>query len=100
MSPLCQHMRELMSTVEERRRRAQYRAAHRGTLEMDWLLGRYADAALPGMSMADLDHFEGLLALPDPELHAWITTGEATAQSEYATLIMQIRKYHGLGPAQ
>ncbi|NJO24425.1 MAG: succinate dehydrogenase assembly factor 2 [Sphingomonadales bacterium] len=90
----------MMSALEERRRRAQYRAAHRGTLEMDWLLGRYAAAALAAMSLAELDRFEGLLTLPDPELHAWITTGEGSGESEYATLIMQIRTFHGLGPGQ
>jgi antitoxin CptB len=90
----------MMSALDERRRRAQYRAAHRGTLEMDWLLGRYAAAALSGMSQADLDHFEGLLTLPDPELHAWITTGDGFGDGEYANLLMRIRKFHGLGPAQ
>ena len=89
-----------MSALDERRRRAQYRAAHRGTLEMDWLLGRYAAAALSTMSPADLDRFEGLLALPDPDLHAWITAGEGLGDSEYATLIEQIRTFHGLGPEQ
>ena len=89
-----------MPELKERRRRAQYRAAHRGTLEMDWLLGRYAAAALPAMSQADLDRFEGLLTLPDPDLHVWITTGEGPGESEYATLITQIRTFHGLGPGQ
>ena len=87
-----------MSGLDERRRRAQYRAAHRGTLEMDWLLGRYAAAALPAMSQADLDRFERLLTLPDPDLHAWITTGEGFDASDYASLIMQIRTFHGLDP--
>ena len=98
--PLVQPLQELMSALDERRRRAQYRAAHRGTLEMDWLLGRYAAAALPAMSQADLDRFEGLLTLPDPDLHAWITTGEGVGESEYATLIVQIRTFHGLEPGR
>ena len=89
-----------MSGLDERRRRAQYRAAHRGTLEMDWLLGRYAAAALAGMSEPELDRFEELLTLPDPTLHQWITTGEGFARSDYATLIAQIRTFHGLGPGQ
>jgi antitoxin CptB len=93
-------MQDLMSALEERRKRAQYRAAHRGTLEMDWLLGRYAAAALTGMSEPELDLFEGLLTLPDPTLHQWITTGEGFARSDYATLIAQIRTFHGLGPGQ
>ena len=36
--------------VETRRRRAAYRASHRGTKEMDWMLGRYAERALPGVA--------------------------------------------------
>ena len=35
-----------MTDLEIRRRRAAYRAHHRGTKEMDWLVGRYADAHL------------------------------------------------------
>jgi len=49
-----------MPSLEERRRRAHYRAAHRGTREMDWLLGRYAEAVAPAMSQADLMDFERL----------------------------------------
>src|SRR6185436_18374500 len=52
--------------VETRRRRAAYRACHRGTKEMDWILGRFAQAALQGMSADGLGVFERLLALPDP----------------------------------
>ncbi len=51
-----------------RRRRALYRAQHRGTKEMDHLLGRFAEARLAEMDDAALGLFETLLALPDPDL--------------------------------
>ena len=38
--------------VAIRRRRAAYRASHRGTKEMDLILGRYAVARLPDMTAA------------------------------------------------
>ena len=41
--------------LDIRRRRAAYRAAHRGTKEMDIMLGRYADATLPTLADPDLD---------------------------------------------
>src|SRR5689334_17088439 len=44
--------------VETRRRRAAYRACHRGTKEMDWILGRFAHSALPAMSGPSLGLFE------------------------------------------
>ncbi|MEL6227959.1 MAG: succinate dehydrogenase assembly factor 2, partial [Pseudomonadota bacterium] len=37
-------------TLEVRRRRAAYRSNYRGTKEMDWLLGKFADAHVPQMA--------------------------------------------------
>lgn len=88
-----------MNDLEQRRRRAAYRAAHRGTKEMDWLLGRYAEAQLAGMADPDLAEFEVLLALPDPELQKWLMSGELGGPSELAVLIDRIRAFHGLGEA-
>ena len=51
--------------IDSRRRRAAYRASHRGTKEMDWILGRFADAALPTAG-GDAGSSRRLLALPDP----------------------------------
>ena len=83
--------------VEARRRRAAYRAAHRGTKEMDWILGRYADQALPGMAPDRLAAFEELLAMPDPVLHDMVMQAAPVAPGEIADLIAQIRALHGLG---
>jgi antitoxin CptB len=90
--------RDVMPSLEERRRRAYYRAVHRGTKEMDWLLGRYADARIASMAEAELDTFERLLMLPDPELHQWIAFGAEASDSELAPLVLAIRKFHGLEP--
>lgn len=88
-----------MSTheLDARRRRALYRATHRGTKEMDWFLGRYAVAQLPDMSDAALALFEQLLAMPDPDLHDWITAARSLGASDFAGLIGDIRTFHGLG---
>lgn len=74
------------------RRRIQYRASHRGTKEMDILLGRFADAALDGMTAGEIVLFEQMLALPDPELEAWIRTGQPP--DVFADLIHRIRDFH------
>lgn len=89
-----------MDDIEIRRRRALYRAQHRGTKEMDWLLGRYAETQLVNMQDADLTEFEHLLSLPDPELQAWIMDGKSYARTELAHLIERIRGHHGLGAAE
>ncbi len=59
--------------LETRRKRLIYRSRHRGTKEMDILLGGFADRHLDGFSAAQLDRFEGLLQNSDPDLYGWIT---------------------------
>ena len=82
--------------LEMRRRRASFRASHRGTREMDWLLGRYADATLSEMVDPNLAVFENLLQLPDPDLHAWILDPALIDQPEFARLIGTMRTFHKL----
>ncbi|MCB1506804.1 MAG: succinate dehydrogenase assembly factor 2 [Hyphomicrobiaceae bacterium] len=82
--------------IETRRRRAAYRANHRGTKEMDWLVGRFADARLDGLEGAALTLFEKLLEMPDPELQKWILEGDASPGADFAGLIEEIRSFHGL----
>jgi antitoxin CptB len=83
--------------LDSRRRRAAYRASHRGTKEMDWVLGRYAEAALGTMSPEALGLFERLLALPDPDLRDMILPPQTAAPGEFADLIAAVRRFHGLG---
>jgi antitoxin CptB len=82
--------------LELRRRRAAYRATHRGTKEMDWLLGRYAEAKLPDMDQAALAAFERLLALPDPDLQNWILEPAPAEAGELAPLLRALREFHNL----
>ena len=83
--------------VETRRRRAVYRACHRGTKEMDWMLGRFAQSALGDMPLERLGHFERLLNLPDPDLQDMILHPETTPAGEFADLVAAVRAFNGLG---
>lgn len=74
------------------RRRIQYRASHRGTKELDILLGRFAEHALHDMTTGEMVLFEQMLALPDPQIEHWIRAGEPP--DIYATLIHRIRDFH------
>jgi len=56
-----------------RRRRAKFRAWHRGMREVDLILGRFADAHLDRLSEPDLAAFEALLGASDPEVLGWVT---------------------------
>ncbi|MFA5958422.1 succinate dehydrogenase assembly factor 2 [Hyphomicrobium sp.] len=82
--------------LDTRRRRASYRAHHRGTKEMDVLVGRYADARLPGYSADEIERFERFLTMPDPSLQQWIFSGEGFGGIEFEDLLNDIRAFHGL----
>jgi len=58
--------------IAMRRRRMRYRAWHRGTREMDLVLGPYADLHLEAMDTPALDRLETLMDEQDTDLLAWI----------------------------
>ena len=71
--------------LDIRRRRAAWRAAHRGTRELDLLIGAYANATLGGMTSEELGRFERFLALGDPELQSWLLApASGTEGGEFA----------------
>lgn len=82
--------------LDLRRRRAAYRAAHRGTKEMDALVGRYAVAKVMTLEAEQLATFEAFLAVADPTLQAWIFASEAVSESAFEPLVDDIRIFHGL----
>ncbi len=58
--------------LEYRRKRLRFRAWHRGTKEVDLLLGPFADTNLDGLDEAGLAGFEALLACSDLEIMDWV----------------------------
>lgn len=59
--------------LEIRRKRAYYNSWHRGTREMDLLIGGFAEQHLSDLTAQDLERYEHILQLPDDDLYAWIT---------------------------
>ena len=83
-----------MQGLDVRRRKALYHAWHRGTREMDLLLGRFADAAIEDLDDADLEHFERLLEVPDQDLFSWIS-GQGQVAANYDTdLFRKLMEFH------
>jgi antitoxin CptB len=83
--------------LDERRRRLRYRAWHRGTREMDLVLGRFADAKLADLNDGEVAELEALMEVPDPELLAWIL-GRSSAPVEFDTSIFRrLTEFHRAG---
>ncbi len=79
-----------------RRRRAAFRAGHRGSKELDFLVGKYAQTHLADMDDAQLSEFERLLSVPDPDLQSWIMNGVRPDDPQFETLLDSLRRFHGL----
>jgi len=84
------------SDVGMRRRRALWRATHRGSKEMDFLLGRYAEAVLDGMNAKDISIFERLIDIPDPDIENSVLEGHSLGDPDLDELMRQVRRFHGL----
>lgn len=79
--------------LERRRKRAYYISWHRGTREMDLLIGGFADDHLAGLTPEDLERYERILTLPDTDLYNWVT-GRATIPEDLdSELFRKLCKY-------
>ena len=72
------------------RKKILFRSWHRGTKEMDLVLGTYADNNLSNMSYDELVHFQSFLNLSDPDLYKWLISEEKAFPEEFRDLIEDI----------
>jgi len=70
-----------------RRRRLRYRAWHRGTKELDLVLGPFADAHLERFSTPELDRLEALMDEEDTDLLKWVMGQEPIPSGSDAPLL-------------
>lgn len=64
------------------KKRLLFRSWHRGTREIDLLLGRFADAHVPDFSEEDLALYDQLLSNNDPDIFNWVSRAEPVPPEE------------------
>lgn len=77
-----------------RRKKLRYRAWHRGTREMDLVLGPFADAHTDGMNDAELDRLEALMSEEDPPLLKWIMGQEEPPENVDRVFLAEVIADH------
>lgn len=82
--------------LEVRKRRALWRAGHRGTKELDLVIGGYAGAMLAAMPLAEFERFEAFLRLEETDLQAWLLGPDPVKDVAFADVINAVRAFHGL----
>lgn len=80
--------------LDARRRRLAFRAWHRGTREMDLLLGRFCDAELGALPEAEIADLEALMEAQDRDVFSWLS-GEFAVPAAYDTPVFRrVRAFH------
>jgi antitoxin CptB len=79
---------------EVRRRRVRFRCWHRGTKELDLLMGPFVDRYLGELTSPQLDQIEDLLTRPDLDLYNWITRREAIPSDADCEVLRLIVEFH------
>ncbi len=83
--------------LDDRRKRLLFRCWHRGTREMDLILGRFADAEIASLTEDEVTELERLIEVPDADLYAALT-GSASLPAPYAgALLDRIRAFRVAG---
>lgn len=80
-------------TTEQRRKRLRFRSWHRGTREMDLILGRFADAHLPFLTAEQLDRYAALLENSDPDIYDWLTDRAAPPTTADTDVLRLLRRF-------
>ena len=64
-------MSRYLETIEIKKKRLLFRSTHRGTREMDILLGDFFKSNMSDLNKEQLNEFEGLIEIPDDDLYNW-----------------------------
>ena len=82
--------------LDDRRKRLLFRCWHRGTREMDLILGRFADAEIAGLSEGDMAELERLIDVPDPDLQAALIGDTPLAPAYASALFDRIKAFRAV----
>jgi antitoxin CptB len=80
--------------LEIDRKRLKFRSWHRGTREMDLLLGRFADDRLGAFDRDALQAYAALLEQPDPDIYDWVSGRGQCPDGELRPIVAALTEFH------
>ncbi|WP_315704035.1 MULTISPECIES: succinate dehydrogenase assembly factor 2 [unclassified Bradyrhizobium] len=83
--------------LDDRRKRLLFRCWHRGTREMDLILGRFADAEIATLADDELAELEQLLEIPDQDFYAAVTGHGPLPPEAAGALFLRIKAFRAVG---
>ena len=79
----------MQEDLETRRKRLHYHSWHRGTKELDLVLGQFAERHLPAMNETEMTLYEAILDENEHDIYAWLAGREAVP-AEHDNHIMRM----------
>jgi antitoxin CptB len=79
--------------ISIKRKRLIFRSWHRGTREIDLLLGKFAEAHIPQFDEAQLAAYDRFLNNSDPDIFNWITGQEPVPPAEDNAVVGLLLKF-------
>lgn len=80
----------MINDIENLRKKILFRSWHRGTKEMDLILGEFANNNVSNMDLDDLNKFQEFLNLSDPDLYKWIVAKDDSFPKEFEEFFKKI----------
>jgi antitoxin CptB len=76
-----------LEEIEKKRKRLIFRSWHRGTKEMDLLMGTFADRNVHDMSADEIEQYDEMLNCSDPDLYNWISGRETPPANQMSAVL-------------
>ena len=83
-----------MTDLENRKKKLIFRSWHRGTREMDIIMGRFAETHLPKMTEAEIEAYQQLLRESDPDIYNWVSGRTAIPEGPNTKLLELIKNFN------
>jgi antitoxin CptB len=83
-----------LEDIENRRKKLVFRSWHRGTREMDLIMGSFANTHIEAMSAEELDLYDELLHNPDPDLYDWISGRTGVPEEHQSPVMSKLLEHH------
>ncbi|MCB9963406.1 MAG: succinate dehydrogenase assembly factor 2 [Rhodospirillales bacterium] len=83
----------MIDNITKLRKLLIFRSWHRGTREMDLILGSFAEKYVPDMTESTLKDFQDFLEISDPQLYDWYLQKEPVPEELKSDLMHSYLKH-------
>ena len=80
--------------ISIKRKQMLFRSWHRGTREIDLMLGKFADSYVPGFDEAQLALYDRFLNNSDPDIYNWLTGQEPVPPAEDTAVVRLLLDFY------